>query len=148
MLVDTANYMPDDVLVKVDRAAMAVALETRTPYLERDLYRFAWSLPAEMRAGAGVGKRLLREMLYARVPRELVDRPKAGFAIPVGRWLRTGLRDWAESELSHEALGRSGLLDVEAIRARWAEHLSGKRDHETLLWNVLMFQAWQHRQAS
>ncbi len=147
MLVDTMNYMPDDVLVKVDRAAMAVALETRTPYLERDLYRFAWSLPAEMRAGAGIGKRLLREMLYARVPRELVDRPKAGFAIPVGRWLRTGLRDWAESELSCASLERSGLLDAAEVRQRWAEHLSGKRDHETLLWNVLMFQAWHSRQA-
>lgn len=146
MLVDTANYMPDDVLVKVDRAAMAVALETRTPYLERELFRFAWSLPAELRAGGGVGKRLLREMLYARVPRELVDRPKAGFAIPVGRWLRGGLRDWAESELSREALGSSGLLAVEAIRQHWDEHLAGQRDHETLLWNVLMFQAWQRRQ--
>ncbi len=147
MLVDTQNYLPDDVMVKVDRAAMAVALETRTPYLQRELFRFAWSLPSEMRAGAGVGKRLLREMLYRRVPRELVDRPKAGFAIPVGRWLRTGLRDWAESELSAEALGRSGLLDAATIRQRWAEHLSGKRDHETLLWNVLMFQAWYRRQA-
>ncbi|MDF1836093.1 MAG: asparagine synthase (glutamine-hydrolyzing) [Alteraurantiacibacter sp. bin_em_oilr2.035] len=145
MLVDTANYLPDDVMVKVDRAAMAVGLETRTPFLDRDLYRFAWSLPAEMRAGGGIGKRLLREMLYKRVPRELVDRPKAGFAIPVGRWLRTGLRDWAESELSPEALGRSELLDVDTVRRRWSEHLSGKRDHETLLWNVLMFQSWHHR---
>ncbi|MEL1251542.1 asparagine synthase (glutamine-hydrolyzing) [Aurantiacibacter gilvus] len=147
MLVDTQNYLPDDVMVKVDRAAMAVALETRTPYLQRDLFRFAWSLPSEMRAGAGLGKRLLREMLYRRVPRELVDRPKAGFAIPVGRWLRTGLRDWAESELSAEALGRSGLLDASAVRKRWQEHLSRKRDHETLLWNVLMFQTWYGRQA-
>ena len=93
-----------------------------------------------------VKKRLLREMLYDRVPRALVDRPKAGFAIPVGRWLRTGLRDWAESELSRDALGRSGLLDIDMVRRRWSEHLSGKRDHETLLWNVLMFQAWQGRQ--
>ncbi|APE27888.1 asparagine synthase (glutamine-hydrolyzing) [Aurantiacibacter gangjinensis] len=145
MLVDTANYMPDDVLVKVDRAAMAVSLETRTPYLERDLYRFAWSLPADMRAGAGIGKRLLREMLYTHVPRALVDRPKAGFAIPVGRWLRTGLRDWAESELSRDALAKSGLLDVDTIRRRWEEHLSGRQDHEALLWNVLMFQAWRRR---
>lgn len=144
MLVDTANYMPDDVLVKVDRAAMAVSLETRTPYLERDLYRFAWSLPASMRAGSGIGKALLRDMLYAHVPRELVDRPKAGFAIPVGRWLRTGLRDWAESELSRDALAGSGLLDADVVRKRWSEHLSGTHDHDTLLWNVLMFQAW-HR---
>ncbi|MXP47946.1 asparagine synthase (glutamine-hydrolyzing) [Altererythrobacter luteolus] len=146
MLVDTANYMPDDVLVKVDRAAMAVSLETRTPYLDRDLFRFAWSLPAAMRAGNGEGKTILRELLYRHVPRELVDRPKAGFAIPVGRWLRTGLRDWAESELSSDALGDSGLLNTAVIRERWEEHLTGKRDHETMLWNVLMFQAWHRRQ--
>ncbi len=148
MLVDTATYMPDDVLVKVDRAAMAVALETRTPYLDRDLFRFAWSLPAEMRYGSGEGKTLLRELLYRHVPRQLVDRPKAGFAIPVGRWLRTGLRDWGESELSEVALKESGLLNTATIRQRWSEHLSGKRDHETMLWNVLMFQAWRRRQSS
>ncbi|MFZ1742767.1 MAG: asparagine synthase C-terminal domain-containing protein, partial [Pontixanthobacter sp.] len=147
MLIDTANYMTDDVLVKVDRAAMAVSLETRTPFLERNLFRFAWSLPASMRAGSGEGKTILRELLYRHVPRALVDRPKAGFAIPVGRWLRTGLRDWAESELSDTALGRSGLLDVPSIRLHWAEHLSGKRDHETMLWNVLMFQAWLGKNA-
>ena len=146
MLIDTATYMPDDVLVKVDRAAMAVALETRTPYLERDLFRFAWSLPPEMRYGSGEGKTILRALLYRHVPRALVDRPKAGFAIPVGRWLRTGLRDWAESELSASALRRTGLLNTDTIRRRWAEHLAGKRDHETMLWNVLMFQAWHTKQ--
>ncbi|GAA4642124.1 asparagine synthase (glutamine-hydrolyzing) [Pontixanthobacter gangjinensis] len=146
MLIDTANYMPDDVLVKVDRAAMAVSLETRTPFLDRDLFRFAWSLPAGMRAGSGEGKTILRELLYRYVPRDLVDRPKAGFAIPVGRWLRTGLRDWAESELSEDALDQSGLLDTATIRRHWSEHLSGKRDHETMLWNVLMFQGWYRRQ--
>lgn len=147
MLLDTACYLPDDVLTKVDRASMAVSLETRTPYLDRELFRFAWSLPPAMRhSGGGDGKALLRQMLYARVPRALVDRPKAGFAIPVGRWLRTGLRDWVESELSVGALARSGLLDIGTIRKRWQEHLAGARDHETLLWNVLMFQAWQGRQ--
>ncbi len=148
MLIDTENYMADDVLVKVDRAAMAVALETRTPYLERDLFRFAWSLPLELRAGSGEGKTILRQLLYRHVPQELVDRPKAGFAIPVGRWLKGGLRDWAETELSRAALGDSGLLDVDEIRTRWAEHLSGKRDHETMLWNVLMFQAWRRSQTN
>lgn len=146
MLLDTSNYMVDDVLVKVDRAAMANSLETRTPYLDRDLFRFAWSLPATMRAGGGEGKTILRELLYRHVPRELVDRPKAGFAIPVGRWLRNGLREWAESELSEETLGQSGLLNTTTIRRRWLEHLSGKRDHETMLWNVLMFQAWSRGQ--
>jgi len=142
MLVDTGNYLPDDILAKVDRASMAVSLETRTPYLERDLFRFAWSLPLEWRGGSGEGKPILRELLYRRVPRELVDRPKAGFSIPLGRWLRDGLRDWAESELSEDALAASGLLTAPIIRARWAEHLAGKRDHETLLWNVLMFLGW------
>ncbi|MDN3646951.1 asparagine synthase (glutamine-hydrolyzing) [Pontixanthobacter aestiaquae] len=148
MLVDTATYMADDVLVKVDRAAMAVALETRTPYLDRDLFRFAWSLPTAMRYGSGEGKTILRELLYRHVPQELVDRPKAGFAIPVGRWLRTGLRDWAESELSDSALGQSGLLHIATVRQRWDEHVSGKRDHETMLWNVLMFQSWYRNQTS
>ncbi len=145
MLLDTRNYMPDDVLVKVDRAAMAVSLETRTPYLDRDLFRFAWQLPDSMRAGTGEGKTVLRHLLYRHVPRSLVDRPKAGFAIPVGRWLRSGLRDWAESELSENALGQSNLLNTAEIRARWSEHLSGTRDHETMLWNVLMFQTWQRK---
>lgn len=148
MLLDTENYLPDDVMTKVDRAAMAHSLETRTPYLERDLYRFAWSLPPELRAGSGEGKTLLREMLYARVPRELVDRPKAGFSFPVGRWLRGGLRDWAEAGLSRDALAQSGLLSVDHIRTRWDEHVSGRRDHETMLWNVLMFQAWQDGRGS
>ena len=142
MLLDTANYMVDDVLVKVDRAAMAVSLETRTPFLERDLFRFAWSLPPALRHGGGEGKTILREILYRHVPQELVDRPKAGFAIPTGRWLRSGLRAWAEDELSPGALAASGLLDVATIRRRWQEHLTGRRDHETMLWNVLMFQGW------
>lgn len=146
MLVDTANYLPDDIMTKVDRATMAVSLEARTPYLERDLFRFAWSLPPALREG-GTGKQILRDMLYARVPRELVDRPKAGFAAPIGRWLRGGLRDWAEAALSEAALRDSGLLNVEVIQRLWAEHLTGKKDNETALWNVLMFQGWQQGRA-
>ena len=146
-LLDTQNYLPDDVMTKVDRAAMALSLETRTPYLERDLYRFAWSLPQEFKIAGGQGKRVLREALYARVPRDLVDRPKAGFALPIGRWLRSGLRDWAEAALCKEALSRSGLLDTALIRRYWAEHLAGTQNHDTLLWNVLMFQHW-HDSAS
>lgn len=142
MLLDSANYLPGDILTKVDRATMAVSLEARTPYLNRDLYRFAWSLPPSLREG-GAGKQLLRDMLYARVPRELVDRPKAGFSAPIGRWLRGDLRDWAETFLSEAALRESGLLNVGGVRRLWAEHRSGKKDHETALWNVLMFECWR-----
>lgn len=143
-MLDTATYLPDDIMTKVDRASMAVSLEARTPYLERTLYRFAWSLPEQYKLRGSTGKRVLREALYKHIPRNLVDRPKAGFAIPIGRWLRAGLRDWAETALSVPALESSGYLDAQAIRHRWQEHLSGKHDHDTLLWNVLMFQHWHH----
>ncbi|OYW52278.1 MAG: asparagine synthase (glutamine-hydrolyzing) [Hyphomicrobium sp. 32-62-53] len=143
MLLDAVNYMPDDVLVKVDRASMAVALEMRTPFLSRELYALAWSLPMEFKVGAGQGKRILRELLYTMVPRDIVDRPKSGFAIPVGRWLRTGLRDWAEEGLSISALTDAGIFDVKEVRHRWSEHLSGRRDYEAFLWAVLMYQGWR-----
>lgn len=142
MLTDTLNYLPDDVLTKVDRASMAVSLELRTPFLNRDLFEFAWSLPLKAKATQSQGKILLRELLYEHVPRKLIDRPKAGFAIPVGRWLRGPLRDWAESLLSEQALGMSGLIDPKFVRQRWAEHVSGGRDHEALIWALLMFQGW------
>src|SRR6185436_17371531 len=107
MLLDTANYLPDDVLVKVDRASMSVALETRTPFLNRELFEFAWSLATADKLAAGEGKKIVRRLLYRYVPQSLVDRPKAGFAVPVGRWMRHGLRDWAESLLSPAALRAS-----------------------------------------
>lgn len=147
MLFDTAHYLPDDVLAKVDRASMAVSLETRTPFLERDLFALAWSLPMTHKARDGIGKVVLRELLYRHVPRELVDRPKAGFSVPVGRWLRGPLADWAESLLSSAALARTGVFEVTAVRRLWQEHRSGRRDHETALWAVLMYQAWRAQQA-
>ena len=143
MLLDTGNYLPDDVLVKVDRASMAVALETRTPFLSRDLFNLAWSLPIEFKTGAGQGKRILRDLLYTMVPRDIVDRPKSGFAIPVGRWLRTGLRDWAEDGLSVAALAHSEIFDAQQVRRLWNEHLSGRRDHDAFIWAVLMYQGWR-----
>jgi asparagine synthase (glutamine-hydrolysing) len=143
MLLDTANYLPDDILTKVDRASMAVALEVRTPFLCRELFELAWRLPASMKFSAGRGKSILRELLYRHVPAALVDRPKAGFAVPVGRWMRGPLRDWAESLLAHDALAASGVLDPKGVRKLWAEHLSGRRDHETQLWSVLMYQGWR-----
>lgn len=146
MLLDTRNFLPDDVLTKVDRASMAVSLECRTPYLERDLFRFSWSLPLSWRCSGNEGKKVLKQALYSRIPQKLLDRPKSGFAIPLGRWLQGDMRDWAEATLSESALKQTGLLNVDNIRDRWNEHLSGRCDHETLLWNVLAFQAWQEKE--
>jgi asparagine synthase (glutamine-hydrolysing) len=143
MLLDTGQYLPGDLLTKVDRASMAVSLELRTPYLSRDLFRLAWSLPLHLKLGDGNGKRVLRDLLYRHVPRDLVDRPKAGFAIPAGRWLRGGLRDWAEAGLAEPRLRDCGVLDVTEVRRRWQEHLAGRRDHEPFLWSVLMFKGWR-----
>ncbi len=146
MLVDVVNYLPDDILTKVDRASMAVSLEVRTPFLNRGLFELAWSLPWSMKVDAREGKRILRELLYTYVPRELVQRPKSGFAMPIGRWLGTDLRDWAEASLSSTRLREEGIFNVPEVRRRWDEHLAGRRDHETFLWSVLMFLGWQERQ--
>lgn len=146
MLLDTGNYLPDDVLTKVDRASMAASLELRTPFLNRELFYLAWQLPLSMKLGQGQGKRVLREILYRHVPQSLVDRPKAGFAIPIGRWLRGDLQDWAESLLSAQALGQSNIFDIAAVRKLWLEHLSGRRDHESFLWSLLMYQSWRLHQ--
>lgn len=143
MLFDTSHYMPDDVLTKVDRASMAVSLETRSPFLNRDLFSLAWRMPPEFKVQRGLGKRVLREALYRHVPSALVDRPKAGFALPVGRWLRAPLTDWAESLLSREALECTCVFDANAVRRLWEAHRSGKRDHETQLWSILMYQSWR-----
>ena len=148
MLLDTTNYLPDDVLTKVDRASMAASLELRTPFLNADVFDFCWSLPHEMKVSGGQGKSILRRILYKHVPQELVDRPKAGFAIPIGRWLRTGLRDWAEEQLSAGRLQRSGILNVREIRRRWQLHLTGRGSEEGLLWSVLMFQGWLDAQGT
>lgn len=142
ILFDTGHYLHDDVLAKVDRASMATSLETRTPFLERDLFDLAWRLPQRFKAEGTEGKRVLRAALYRHVPREIVDRPKAGFAMPIGRWLRGPLADWAESHLNVTALQRSGVFNVAAVRSLWQAHQSGRRDHETQLWSILMYQSW------
>jgi asparagine synthase (glutamine-hydrolysing) len=140
--LDLVSYLPDDILVKVDRAAMSESLETRVPYLAHPVVEFAARLPLAMKIRDGRGKWILRETLYRHVPRALIDRPKAGFTLPVGAWLRGPLRDWAEELLSPARLAAEGFLRSEPIRDRWDRHLSGERNTHLELWNVLMFQAW------
>jgi asparagine synthase (glutamine-hydrolysing) len=141
MLLDVETYLPDDLLVKVDRASMAVGLEVRAPLLDHRIAEFAWSLsPALMIAGGN--KRVLREVLYRRVPPTLVDRPKQGFEPPIGRWLREGLRDWAEELLSPARLAQQGLVDASVVGAYWHEHRDGRRLWTYPLWTVLMLEAW------
>ncbi|GFO69000.1 asparagine synthetase B [Geomonas limicola] len=142
MLLDFQRYLPDDILVKVDRAAMAVSLETRIPLLDPEVIELSWRLPRHFKWREGQGKWLLRQVLYQHVPRNLVERPKCGFGIPVGLWLKGPLKEWGESLLSEAALQRSGLLVPGPIRRTWQEHLSGARDRTFELWPVLMFQAW------
>lgn len=146
MALDGLTYLPDDILVKVDRAAMAVSLETRAPFLDRDLIEFAWSLPMHMKIRNGQGKWLLRRLLDRYVPGELVERPKMGFGIPLDAWLRGPLRDWAESLLAENRLRREGYLKPAPIRAAWKAHLAGQASYGYRLWSVLMFQAWLESQ--
>lgn len=144
MALDTLSYLPDDILVKVDRAAMHASLETRVPFLDERVIDFAWRLPLHQKIRDGQGKWLLRNLLYRHVPRELVERPKQGFGVPIEHWLRGPLRDWAEDLLAPEALAADGLIDPAPVRAMWQKHLSG-RNVQYALWNVLMYQAWRKR---
>lgn len=147
MIRDTLCYLPDDILCKVDRASMGVSLETRAPFLDRHVAELAWRLPLSMKLRNGKGKWALRQLLYKHVPPELIERPKAGFAIPIGQWLREPLRDWAEDLLDEQRLLSEGYLHPEPIRHAWAQHLSGRRDYTQGLWAVLMFQAWHEEHA-
>ena len=147
MALDGLTYLPDDVLVKVDRSAMSVSLETRAPFLDRDLVEFAWSLPMEMKIRRGQGKWLLRRLIHRYVPHEIIERPKMGFGVPLDAWLRGPLRSWADELLSESRLRQEGYFDPTPIHAAWKAHCSGKASYGYRLWSVLMFQAWLEAQS-
>jgi len=148
MLFDAMNYMPDDILVKVDRAAMSFSLETRAPFLDHRVFEFAWKVPYALKHVDGVGKQPLRQLLYRYVPRHLIDRPKRGFAVPLAAWLRGPLRPWAEELLSPAALARGGVLDMVRVRRLWSQHTAGLANHAERLWTVLSLQAFLETYAS
>jgi asparagine synthase (glutamine-hydrolysing) len=142
MYEDSVSYLPDDILVKVDRASMAVSLESRIPMLDHRVVEFAWRLPPHMKVRRGEGKWLLKKVLRRYVPARLIDRPKMGFGVPVGDWMRGPLRDWAENLVSASRLRQQGIFDESIVRARWMRFLKDRRVSSDGIWQLLMFQSW------
>jgi len=142
MFLDTVTYLPDDILVKLDRASMAVSLEGRVPFMDHRVVEFAARLPLSMKLRNGSGKWILRRLLDQYVPQELMDRPKKGFSVPIADWLRGSLREWAEELLGESRMRQDGYFHPKIVRKIWEDHLSGRRDLRHHLWALLMFQAW------
>ena len=143
MVADVVTYLPDDTLVKLDRASMGVGLETRAPFLDPALFLYAWQMPHHMKIRAGTSKWALRQVLHRHVPRSLVERPKMGFGIPIAAWLRGPLRDWAENLLDERRLRSAGFFQPTEIRRAWRQHLRGEANWQYHLWSILMFEAWR-----
>jgi asparagine synthase (glutamine-hydrolysing) len=143
MLADQTTYLPDDLLAKIDRASMAVSLEVRAPLLDHRVVEFSWRLPQSLKLRGATGKWILRQLLYRRVPRSIVDRPKWGFSVPIDRWLRGPLDQWAADLLSADDLKRGGLLDPAPVARAWRDLLNGRRQTGAAIWAVVMFQAWR-----
>ena len=142
MYFDTMTYLPDDILCKIDRAAMSSSLETRCPFLDHRVFEYAWQIPINFKINGQNGKQILRSLLYQYVPQKLIDRPKTGFAIPIGKWLCGPLKNWAESLLEESSLEKQGFFQPSAVRQLWNEHQSDQRDHANKIWAILMFQSW------
>ena len=142
MLIDTLTYLPDDILVKVDRAAMSFGLETRVPFLDYRVFKEAWKIPIHSKISRKKGKLPLRNILKKYLPSHLIERPKQGFSVPIESWLKTSLKDWAEDLLEKNKLEENIFYDHIIIRKKWEEHLSGKHNWHYPLWNVLMLQSW------
>ena len=142
MAVDSVTYLPDDILTKIDRAAMSVSLETRVPFLNKEVIALAWKLPLKYKLRDGKGKWILRKILNKYVPRKLVERPKMGFDMPIDSWLKGPLREWVEDLINEKKLKEENLLNPVLVRKKWKEHLDGTSNWQDHLWNVLIFQQW------